>query len=209
MNYIKGIDISHNNGNINWNALSEDIKFMFIKASQGATFHDPLFQTNWKTARDKGLFHGAYHFLTATDSAQIQADNFLSRGIDWTLPNVLPPVLDVEDQVPASLNINITKNKAAFIELVTDWINIVAKATGRTPIIYSYKNFFVDYLNNHSWSNPLWLASYQPNPPGLPIGYKDWTFWQNSEHGTLLGNLTGGEFDLDLFNGTIEQLKNL
>ena len=169
-----------------------------------------MFQANWTAAKDKGLFHGAYHFLNATDSAQTQAANFLSRGIDWTQPNVLPPVLDVEDQVPASLNINITKNKAAFIQLVTDWINIVTKATGRTPIIYSYKNFFAEYLNNHSWpANPLWLAAYQDKQPTLPNGYTKLTFWQNSQFGKLDGSLTGGGFDLDLFNGTIDDLKKL
>ncbi len=207
---IRGIDISHNNDVINWAKLPADIQFVFIKASQGATYQDPKFQDNWHSARDKGLVHGAYHFLTATDSAQAQAQNFLSRGIDWTQPNVLPPVLDVEDQVPASLNVNITKNKAAFIQLITDWIDIVAKATGRTPIIYSYKNFFVEYLNNHSWpNNGLWLAAYQPTAPGVPVGYKAWQFWQYSQYGQLNGAITGGGFDLDYFNGTIDELKKL
>jgi lysozyme len=207
---IKGFDISHNNDPIHWPGISPDLQFVFIKASQGATFHDPMFQDNWHSARDKGLVHGAYHFLTATDSAQDQANNFLNRGIDWSQPNVLPPVLDVEDQVPSSLNIHITANRAAFIQLVTDWISIVAKSTGRTPIIYSYKNFFAEYLNNHSWpDNGLWLASYQPTAPGLPVGYKAWQFWQYSEHGQLNGLSTGGGFDLDYFNGTIDDLKKL
>lgn len=207
---IRGFDCSHNNGNLNWDKLSPDFKFVYIKASQGKAFHDSLFQTNWKTARDKGLFHGAYHFLTATDSAQEQVDNFLNRGIDWTLPNVLPPCLDFEDQVPASLNVNITKNKTAFIKLITDWINIVEAETGRKVLTYSYKNFFAEYLNNHAWpDNPLWLASYQPTPPGLPVGYKDWMFWQNSQFGKLTGELTGGDIDTDIFNGTLEQLNTL
>lgn len=206
---IRGWDCSHNN-NVEWDKMSPDMKFVFIKASQGAGFHDPQFQTNWKTARDKGLYHAAYHFLTAIDSAQSQADNFLSRGVDWTLPNVLPPVLDVEDQVPASLNAGITKDKGAFIQLVTDWINIVSKETGRTPIIYSYKNFFAEYLNNASWPhNPVWLASYRPNPPGLPVGYTDWQFWQVSEFGKISGELTGGEIDIDYFNGTLQELSKL
>jgi len=190
--------------------MSPEIKFVMIKASQGVSFHDPLFQDYWKTAKSKNLFHGAYHFLTATGTAQQQADNFLSRGIDWTLPNVLPPVLDVEDQVPAALNVNITKNKAAFIQLVTDWIAIVEKATGRKVIIYSYKGFFSDYLNNHSWpNNYLWLASYQPTEPGLPKGYSKWDFWQNSERGRISGELVGGEIDLDVFRGSVEELAKL
>lgn len=206
---VQGIDISHQN-DINWNELSPDIKFVYCKASQGRLFKDPAFNGYWQTLKAKNIFRGAYHFLTATDSAQDQATNFLSVGIDFSKPNVLPPMLDIEDQVPASLNSEITKDKAAFIQLATDWINIVAEKTGRTPIIYSYKNFFAEYLNNHSWpNNPLWLASYQANNPGLPVGYTNWTFWQNSEYGKISGELTGGDLDMDYLNGTIEDLANL
>ncbi len=208
---IQGIDISHNNDPINWDNLSPNIQFVFCKATQGAVFKDPMFNTYWQELKAKNILHGAYHFLTATDSAQDQANNFLSRGVDFSLPGCLPPMLDVEDQVPASLNANITANKPAFIQLIADWLNIVQTQTGRTPIIYSYKNFFIEYLNSTTQfgSYPLWLASYQATPPGLPPGWTDWTIWQNSESGTIEGALTGGSFDMDLFNGTLEELQAL
>lgn len=210
MNYIKGIDISHNN-TVNWSHLGSDIQFVFCKATQGAGFKDPMFNSYWQTLKAKpNVLRGAYHFLTANQTAQEQAANFLSRGVDFSATNVLPPMLDIEDQVPASDNVNITKDKAAFIQLATDWINIVEKATGRKVIIYSYKNFFAEYLNNHSWpQNPLWLASYQPTPPGLPVGYSKWTIWQYSENGTIEGDIHGGEFDMDYFTGTLDELKAL
>lgn len=210
MSYIQGIDLSHNNDPIDWAHVSQNIQFVYCKATQGHGFKDPMFNTYWQALKAQTRLRGAYHFLTATDSAQVQADNFLSLGIDFSKPNVLPPMLDVEDQVPASLNSEITKDKTAFINLITDWINIVENKTQRKVIIYSYKNFFAEYLNNVSWPhNYLWLASYQTNPPGLPIGYQKWDIWQNSQFGKLDGSLTGGGFDMDLFNGTLEQLKSL
>jgi len=199
---IKGIDISHHNYPFPWASLSPDVKFVYCKASQGATFKDNNFNEYWQHLKSTPLKRGAYHSLTATESAQQQADNFLSLGIDFSKPGVLPPVLDVEDQVPAALNKAITDNKPAFIQLVTDWLTIVERETGRAPVIYSYKNFFTEYLNDHAWpNNGLWLASYQATPPGLPKGYSNFTFWQNSDTGTLSGQLTGGSQDLDLFNG--------
>jgi len=183
---------------------------MYCKATQGDTYKDIHFNDYWQHLKGTAMFRGAYHFLTAIDSAQSQAENFLSLGIDFSKPGVLPPMLDIEDQVPASLNKHITDNKAAFIQLATDWINIVETKTGRKVIIYSYKDFFASYLNNHSWpNNPLWLASYQPHEPGLPKGYNKWTIWQNSQYGKLDGSLTGGSFDLDVFNGTAEQMAAL
>ena len=206
---LKGIDISHN-VNMDWAKLSPDFKFVYAKATQGAQFKDPAFNSYWQHLKTTQLFRGAYHFLTANASAKDQAANFLSLNIDFNKPLVLPPMLDIEDMVPASNNHFITDNKPAFIQLATDWINIVEAATKRKVIIYSYKNFFAEYLNNHSWpNNPLWLASYQPTPPGLPRGYDKWTIWQNSQYGKLDGSLTGGEFDLNLFNGTIDELAKL
>lgn len=206
---IKGADLSHNN-DINWSNMSPDIKFIFHKASQGISFHDPAFNSRWQYLKTTQLFRGAYHFLTATGTAQQQAENFLSRGVNFKDPLCLPPMLDIEDQVPASLNANITKNKAAFIQLATDWIDIVSEATGRKVLIYSYKNFFRDYLNNHVFPNTyLWLAAYQTGEPGLPVGYNSYQFWQYSERGRISGEPTGGEIDLDYFNGTLEELGKL
>lgn len=205
---IKGIDISHNN-TVNWAHLVSDIKFVYAKASQGVSFKDPLFNSYWQYLKTTSLFRGAYHFLTVDGSAKDQAENFLSRGVNWSAVNCLPPMLDVEDMVPATLNAKILANKPAFIQLVTDWLEIVTKETGRTPIIYSYKNFFAEYLNNHSWPNPLWLASYQSHAPGLPMGYNSWAIWQYSQYGKISGESVGGEFDMDWFNGTIDQLAKL
>jgi lysozyme len=119
-------------------------------------------------------------------------------------------MLDVEDQSSDALNNEILQDKAAFVQLITDWINIIQTATGRKVMIYSYKNFFNEYLNNASWpNNYLWLAAYQANPPGLPVGYQNWNFWQYSEYGTLGGATTGGSLDLDYFNGSLTDLAAL
>jgi lysozyme len=209
---IQGIDLSHNNDAFNWANLGPNIKFVFLKATQGVSYQDPMFQQNWANAKAHNLIHGAYHFLTFQDSAQNQANNFLSRFQpgNFKLPGVLPPVIDIEDQVPASLNQYILDNPNDSIQLITDFINIIAQETGVEPIIYSYKNFFAEYLKNNSWPQcKIWLASYQLKAPGLPAGYSDFTFWQNSESGTVAGALTGGDVDEDVFNGTQQQLNAL
>ncbi|MGN6180567.1 MAG: glycoside hydrolase family 25 protein [Mucilaginibacter sp.] len=205
----KGFDISHTNS-IQWDKVSSDMQFVYCKATQGVTFKDPLFNQYWQYLKSTSLFRGAYHFLSIEGTAQQQADNFLSCGIDFSKPNVLPPMLDVEDQIPASLNQLILANRNKFIQLITDWISIVENATGRKVVLYSYKSFFAEYMDNHAWPDCyLWLAAYQKSVPGLPKGYNNWDFWQYSEYGTVSGEATGGEIDLDYFNGTIEQLAKL
>lgn len=217
---IQGFDISHGNDvPTGFAGLSPNVKFIIMKATQGATFKDPKFQSYWQFCKDNGIVHGAYHFLRVDASAQSQVSNFLSRGIDWSLPGVLPPILDVEDQVSvtgdpretAALNKQILNNKQAWIDKVTIWLESVKTKTGRTPVIYSYKNFFKEYMKGTTQfgAYPLWISAFQDGAPGLPAGWADWTFWQFSQRGSVKGPKTGGDIDWNYFNGSADQLNIL
>lgn len=65
---IRGIDISHHQGNIDWellrNAMIEKcpIRFILIKATEGTTIVDSKFKENFNNAREYGYIRGAYHF---------------------------------------------------------------------------------------------------------------------------------------------------
>ena len=57
---IKGIDISRHNGMMNFEAIAEDdVRFVFIKASEGATHRDENFNLNYSKAVRAGLAVGA------------------------------------------------------------------------------------------------------------------------------------------------------
>jgi len=191
---IKGIDISHLD-NINWDTISPDFQFIWCKGSEGYTEHDPLFGYRWNLLKSTNLIYGAYHYLLPNDTAQAQADNFLALGIDFSQPNILPPCVDCEEN-------------GLTIELITEWINIIQEATGCRVVIYSYPSFLSDNLKNHAWDNPLWIAAYQLEPPTKLGGFKTWIMWQNSQYGTQQGAMTGGNLDMDYFNGSLDDLKN-
>src|SRR5882757_7244559 len=59
---IKGIDISHNNGAVNWVRLGNEVSFVYCKASQGSTFKDPMLSKNFTNLKNVGIIRGAYHF---------------------------------------------------------------------------------------------------------------------------------------------------
>src|SRR5262249_29965707 len=54
-------------------------------------------------------------------------------------------------------------------------------------------------------NDPLWVANYTSGCPKIPAPWTNWVFWQYSESGTTPG-LTHA-VDMDVFNGTFEQLK--
>ena len=48
-----GIDVSHHNGKVNWEQVP-NVEFVYIKATEGATYVDPMFRQNIKGANKFG-----------------------------------------------------------------------------------------------------------------------------------------------------------
>ncbi|RKR83713.1 lysozyme [Mucilaginibacter gracilis] len=207
---IRGIDISHNNGAINWAILATEVSFVYCKASQGNSFKDPMFQQNFHRLAVANIIRGGYHFLNFQNSpADVQVENFLACGIDYSVMNVLPPVLDVEWQVPQALNDYIKPNRTACVQLVADWLSAVELRTGRVPMIYTNPSFWRDFLGNPSGfeNYPLWTSGYSNNPPAMIPGWSHYTFWQNSGTGKI--SSINGDVDTDVFNGEMDDLIRL
>ena len=92
---IKGIDISHYQGKINWKNIQEQgIRFVYMKATQGINFQDKRFRYNWHETKKNKIPRGAYHFFDLCGKGISQAKNFIR-----TVPtdnSMLPPVVDLE-----------------------------------------------------------------------------------------------------------------
>ena len=82
---IHGIDISHYQGEINWDALRDaqiegcPLRFVMIKATEGSSRLDENFKENFMQAREYGFIRGAYHFWSNKSSARSQATISLTR----------------------------------------------------------------------------------------------------------------------------------
>ena len=59
----KGIDVSNAQGDINFDdVVKAGNSFVFVKATEGATFIDPKFISNYVAARKAGLLRGPFAF---------------------------------------------------------------------------------------------------------------------------------------------------
>ena len=206
---LRGIDISHFTGSINWKTLGSEVNFVYAKASQGAQFKDPTFRNNFVNLANAGILRGGYHFLTFQDTAQDQVNNFLSGGVDYSQHNILPPVLDIEWQVPSTLNPYIINNRQQCIALIADWLQTVEAKTGRLPMIYTNASFWQQYLNNPPGFEKylVWQAAYSSSRPANIPGLASYTFWQNSESGRLTSIST--PVDTNIFYGSLSDLNKL
>jgi lysozyme len=196
---VSGIDVSHYQDTINWNAVrGAGIKFAVIRSTHGTEQLDTQFRSNWQHAKEQGILRGAYQYFRPGQNPETQADLFLQRFAgDY---GELPMVIDVEADDGLS---------AKAIKLrVQRWIARVMAATGRQPMIYTAYYFWRDSVGAASFPNaPLWVANYGVSCPRVPPPWQRWTFWQRSESGQVAG--IKGPVDLDRFNGNLAALQAL
>ena len=198
---VHGIDISHYQGVINWRQLAQThagefpIRFIFMKATEGGDHSDHTFLQHFDSARKYNFIRGAYHFFRPHTDARKQADFFI-RNVNL-LSGDLPPVLDVEDRGKRS--------KEELQCAVKTWLDDVEAHYGVKPILYTSYKFKMRYLDNPVFdAYPYWIAHYYVDS----VRYKGrWHFWQHTDVGTVPG--VEEEVDLDVFNGTLEQLDSL
>ena len=195
-NKAAGVDVSHYQGNVDWNAVkAAGVSFAFAKATESTTYVDSEFKTNWQAMKAAGLLRGAYHFFQAASDAAAQAQNFIKTV--GTLEAIdLPPVLDIESAGSAT--------NSQLIAGVQTWLNTVEQGLGRRPMIYTYASFWNAHLNNQFGNYPLWIAHYNVASPTIPTGWTGWNFWQYSQTGKVQG--VSGSVDTDWYDGTYADL---
>lgn len=190
-NSCNGIDVSHYQGDIDWASVAESgIAFAMMKASEGSTFVDPMFTTNWAGAKQNNILCGAYHFFQPTESFMQQADLFLGllRDVGYDPKKDLPPAIDCEDTTGCS--------SSTYAFALGHLLQLLQRFLGVKPMIYTAPGFWASIDNPNFSEYPLWLAEYtEASTPTMPPCWSDCALWQFSDTGNVDG--IEGPVDLD------------
>jgi lysozyme len=186
------VDISHFQGHVDFAALKAGgVTAVFIKATQGAHYVDPMWQHNSQQAAQAGLLYAPYHFLTGDDvTAQY---NHLMQVTRLGRDNVV--MLDWEKN---------PEGTTAPPILVATLGNHMQNVTGRAPLIYCgrWQLPAPDPVLSR-W--PLMLPEYGDKPI-CPPGWSQWLFHQYTSSGKAAG--VTGKLDRSVFAGTALQLES-
>jgi lysozyme len=209
---LDGIDVSHHQGQVKWSRVAgAGIAFAYAKATEGATFRDSVFSTNWREMKEAGLRRGAYHFFRPSTPAAAQIDSFAAAVGQLDIAD-LPPMIDIEEAPIHGGGGDEWDTVAADarVPLVLAALARVKERFGRRPIVYVRRGFITAKLPHADALGefPLWVAHFTDAPqPSIPAQWTRWTFWQHSEQGQVDG--IAGPVDLDRFNGTVTELGQL
>jgi lysozyme len=198
---IQGIDVASYQGNVNWNSVKgAGLAFGFDKATEGTSYKNPYFASNWANMKAAGIIRGAYHFGHPGSDPTTQADFFVNT------------VRPVKGDLQMTLDIEVTDGRtpAQVWSWIQTFIGRVKYRTGRPGIIYTGFYFWRDSVGNprNNLNCPLWLAAYVSDPtPYVPPAWSTWSFWQYTSSGRVPG--VSGNVDRDAWNGSLSSLKNL
>jgi GH25 family lysozyme M1 (1,4-beta-N-acetylmuramidase) len=160
MSNIKGIDISNNNGSIDFGKVAADgVEYVYVKATEGQSFKDSTMEGFYNECKSNGLKVGAYHFLVGTSSPEAQAANFYEKikDFEWNLV----PMMDIETNFDG-LSDYVVRFAAKFKELCSWQLGV-----------YSYTSF-LNYISDAAETIkdfPFWEANYNNDPWKLPSNF--------------------------------------
>lgn len=185
---IKGIDVSHWQGDIDWQLVKNSgIEFAIIKAggSDDGFYTDSKFESNYAGAKAVGLPIGAYYFVgkdfVSSADGKADADRFIEilKGKSFEYP----VYLDIESTNP--------KDKEGVTDAAISFCRQMENAGYFVGIYGSDIGTFRTRLDNERLVNwTKWVANYSHEPSYVT----DYKMWQHSSN----GNISGIKANVDL-----------
>lgn len=183
----KGIDISHHQGNINFDKLKGNIDFAMVRTSYGNFYEDSKYKQNIEGLERIGVPYGLYHFSYAKNvsDAKKEAEGFVNIIKNYN--PTYPIAIDIEysdrtSNVESDTLIDIAKTICEIVE-----------SNGYYVVIYANLDYFNNKLNNSTLDKyDKWLAQWSSKPTYS----KSFGMWQYSSVGKIPG--ISGNVDLDI-----------
>ncbi len=187
--YRLGIDVSHHDGDIDWDAVEESgIDFVILRigyrgyGAEGFLNEDKKFREYIDGAHEAGLDVGVYIFSQAVDAEEAREEARLVLNVLDGYKIELPVVFDPESVLDANARTDyvsgeqFTENAITFCQMIKD--------AGYQPMIYSnmmWEAFKFDLKKLSEY--PIWYADYEQFPQ-TPYHFE---YWQYSNTGKVPG----------------------
>ena len=187
---VRGIDLSHHNGRINYNEL-DSLDFVFLKVTEGISWKDRAFSTHYSAFIEKDMAVGVYHFFRFDLDGKEQARHFLNHleGKEFQIPLVV----DVEQENNPSVS------REKVITRLRAFVKEIKRQTGLKPIIYTNGIGYSDFISDDFSDHTLWLSSTNSWRPAM----MDCTFWQFNIKADL--SAITHDVDLNVFRGSRQE----
>ena len=176
--HIHGIDLSHYQGEVFWEAVGDNSKmaYVYLKATEGGTRIDPTYKKNIELAHRYGLKVGSYHFFRPKVDLQMQLNNFMSQCRPGDRD--LLPMIDIETTSGLGTE--------EFCDSLFKFLKLVEVEYRQKPLLYTGTNFYNKHLKGKIDGYKLMIAQYSTRTPKLEDN-RDYDMWQYTAKGRING----------------------
>lgn len=175
--HIHGIDLSHYQGNVFWEAVGEaNVSYVYLKATEGGDNIDDKYKQNIDIAHRYGLKVGSYHFYRPKINQQTQLQNFMAQCRPGDQD--LIPMVDVETRSGLSVE--------AFRDSLFTFLHLMEQAYKQKPLVYTGANFYDANLLGQLSDYKVMIAQYTAREPVLKDDL-DFIIWQYTGKGHING----------------------
>ena len=176
---LKGIDVSHYQGRINWERVKPQIDFAILRMGLGDDIpsqDDKQFERNYAECKRVGLPVGVYYYSCAVTAPQRDAELALLHDAIRGKRLQLPAAIDVEDARLRALTPDaLSALVAGAARQLEHW--------GLYAMVYTYTHFADTALHMDTLAPfDLWLADYRGKRPARRHG-----MWQYTSRGRAPG----------------------
>lgn len=199
---VKGVDVSHHNGNVDWKLLkNEGVSFAYMKSTEGVSHNDRTYIKNYELVKLADIKVGTYHFYTFGLDGSMQAEHFIRHSFVGS--SDLIPAIDVEHSP-----VNKYSNDKKYIQKVIDELvkleNELYNYYGVRPVIYTNKDCYKLYIKDDFPKNLIWMSDLHNEPDKNDY---NWIIWQFSHTGNIPG--VNGDIDLNYFRYSFRKFNEL
>lgn len=192
--YVSGIDVSHHNGDIDWETVSQNTDFAIVRVgyrgyTEGSLAEDTYYKENLKGANKADIPTGVYFYSQATtvEEAREEASYVLSliRGYDVSLP----VFIDYEyafnkDGMHDGRLFNAKLSPSEAADIINAFCEKINKG-GHYAGLYSSSSVLNNEIKTSKLNSNIyiWVADYNKS-----VKYKgDYDLWQYTKTGKCDG----------------------
>lgn len=202
---LKGIDVSHHQGKIDWNKV--DVDFVIIRAGYGrlASQKDRSFDANMKGAIARGIPIGVYWYSYATSVTDVQREaNACLEVIKPYKKHITLPVFFDQEYEPGIL----AQSKATRTAMCVRFIELI-EAAGYKGGMYASNDWFMNKIDSSQLKkHPAWVAQYSSKCTYSGDNLWGWQYSSKGRMSGIAGNvdMNNGYFDLPKAKKSITEI---
>lgn len=190
MKMLKGIDVSHYQGNIDWDKVKPQIDFAILRMGLGDDIpsqDDKQFERNYAECTRLGIPFAVYFFSYAVNKAKVAKEiAHIKRLLNGKTLNA-PVYIDIENTRGLDWR---SISDALMLSIMQEY-NLQLNAIGYKMGIYSSRSAFWNEKMSDPWYDNIskWVAEYGDKVNGFNRPYDIWQYTSKGHVNGINGNV--------------------